>query len=94
MIPWILTFWLLNLADIMLTRHLVAVHGAVEGNPLIDGLMQYSFMLAATAKMAIVSIAVVLFAMYWRRIPWVPSVVVILTISFAALVVYEAILSL
>lgn len=86
---WLLVMlWLLNGADALLTRYVIKQGVASESNPLLGFAMRAGFGPALLAKMAIVTLGVVLL---WRlrRHRLVPTLMAVLVAVFAGVVTYQ-----
>lgn len=90
LLGWLLaTLWLANLGDLLLTLHALAVGRATEVNGLMSYFLHAGSLAVAVFKVGLVSAAVVLFWLLRRRSVVLPATAV-LTLTFVALVVYEA----
>lgn len=84
----LIELWLLNLADLLLTRHVLWRGLAQESNFVMDYFFRQGTLQAAAFKVGIVTIGVLLL---WRlrHYPAALAAAVLLTLSFAAVVAYQ-----
>jgi hypothetical protein len=85
----LLELWVLNVADLLLTRYALWLGFATEENGVMRYFLHEGTLLAAAFKIGIVTVGVVAL---WRvrRRPAALAAAVLLTVVFAAVVAYQA----
>jgi hypothetical protein len=85
----LLELWVLNVADLLLTRYALWLGFATEENGVMRYFLHEGTLLAAVFKIGIVTVGVVAL---WRvrRRPAALAAAVLLTVVFAAVVAYQA----
>jgi len=80
--------WLLNLADLLLTRHAMSLGFASESNQLMAGLFRAGLLQAVLFKIGIVTLGALLL---WRLRAYRAALVgaALLTLALATVVMYE-----
>lgn len=85
----LLELWVLNVADLLLTRYALWLGFATEENGVMRYFLHEGTLLAAAFKIGIVTVGVVAL---WRvrRRPAALGAAILLTVVFAAVVAYQA----
>jgi Domain of unknown function (DUF5658) len=85
----LLELWVLNVADLLLTRYALWLGFATEENGVMRYFLHEGTLLAAAFKIGIVTVGVVAL-WHVRRRPAALAAAVLLTVVFAAVVAYQA----